>query len=67
MVPDAHPWWGSINEAEKAQEAEKAEKGADSAPALVDSFGEGFDKWPARWRRKLSLAVNPDHATQLVD
>jgi hypothetical protein len=51
MVPDTQPWWSSIQEAN----------------ALLDSFGEGFDKWPARLQKKAALAVNPDHATQLVD
>lgn len=58
MVPDAEPWWSSIQEAEKT---------STSAHPLLESFGEGINKWPARWQKKVAMAVNPEFATKMED
>lgn len=57
-MPDTQPWWSSIQEAEKA---------GNSAHALLESFGEGINDLPARWRKKVAMAVNPKNATKMVD
>ena len=64
MVPDTQPWWSSIEEAEKAGRTEKA---GSKKHVPLDSFREGFDKWPARLQKKAAFAVNPDCAIPMVN
>lgn len=34
---------------------------------LSASFGEGVNDLPARWRKKVAMAVNPEYAAKMVD
>jgi hypothetical protein len=51
MVPQAQPWWSSIEEA---------------SDDLIDSYSEGINKWPARITKRMYLAISPTLAPPMV-